>query len=116
MTRRHPLWRILALLTILALVAAACGGDDDDDEETTGGDDTTETTAEEEEEEEEEGGGETLAGLKGSTPLTELDEAFKERMLEVDPDLQDFNYGAESYDIVIILALAATLANTDGIA
>jgi hypothetical protein len=111
MTRRHPLWRIVALLTILAFVAAACGGDDDDDgDEETGGGNTTETTAADDG-----GGGDTLAGMRGTTPLTELDDAFKDRMLEVDPDLKDFNYGAESYDIVVVLALSAELAKTDGI-
>lgn len=30
MTRRNPLWRLLALLFALTIIAAACGGDDDD--------------------------------------------------------------------------------------
>ena len=36
-------------------------------------------------------------------------------MLEVDPELDDFNYGPESYDAVMIIALAAQIADTDGI-
>lgn len=43
MTRRHPLWRLLALLAALGLFAAACGGDDGG--ETTAGGQTSETTA-----------------------------------------------------------------------
>jgi branched-chain amino acid transport system substrate-binding protein len=30
LTRRNPLWRLLALLFALTIIAAACGGDDDD--------------------------------------------------------------------------------------
>ena len=40
MTRRNPLWRLLALLFALSLIAAACGDDDDDEEAS--GDDTEE--------------------------------------------------------------------------
>ena len=109
MTRRHPLWRILALLTVLALFVAACGGDDDDEDTDAGSGDTTETT-----EGEGEGDGE-LAGLKGTTPLVELSDDFKTRLDELG-DLKDtYNYGAESYDAAVILGLAAELAETDGI-
>ena len=48
-----------------------------------------------------------------TTPLTDLSQDFKDRLLEVNPDLADFNYSAESYDAVIITALAADLAGTD---
>lgn len=41
MTRRNPLWRLLALLFALTIVAAACGGDDDD---SASGDGNTTTT------------------------------------------------------------------------
>ena len=38
-------------------------------------------------------------------------------MLGVDPDLVDFSYAAESYDTVVIMSLAATVAgSTDGVA
>src|SRR5690606_18429156 len=63
----------------------------------------------------EEGGGGELAGMKGTTPLVDLSEDFQNRLLEVDPDLADFNYAAESYDATIILALAANMAETDGL-
>ncbi len=54
-----------------------------------------------------------LAGMKGTTPLTELAGDFKDRLLEVDPELQDYNYAGESYDAVIVTALAAQAAGTN---
>jgi len=59
----------------------------------------------------------TLTGSKGTLPG--LDTAtlgdFTDRLLEVDPDLTDFSYAAESYDAVVLIALAALAANsTDG--
>lgn len=51
-------------------------------------------------------------GMKGTTPLTPLPESFKERLLAVDAKLGDFLYSAESYDAVVISALAAQLAGT----
>ncbi|MDQ3989676.1 MAG: ABC transporter substrate-binding protein, partial [Actinomycetota bacterium] len=48
-----------------------------------------------------------LEGMKGTLPLTELSGDFRQRLLAVDPALVDFNYSAESYDAVILLALAA---------
>lgn len=54
-----------------------------------------------------------IAGMKGTTPLTDLSSDFTDRLLEVNPDLVDFNYAAESYDAVVITALAAGLAGTD---
>jgi hypothetical protein len=54
-----------------------------------------------------------LDGMKGTTPLTELSGDFKDRLLEVDPKLKDFNYSAETYDAVVISALAAQLAGTN---
>lgn len=54
-----------------------------------------------------------IAGMKGTTPLSELKEDFKNRLLEVDPSLSDFNYAAETYDAIIVTALAAEVAGTD---
>lgn len=104
MQSKRALARVLALLLSFALVAAACGSDDDDGDETTT----------------EEGSGDessagTLSGMRGTTPLTDLGDEFKDRLLEVDPELVDFNYAAESYDAVITIALAAQIAGTDGI-
>ena len=63
-------------------------------------------------------GGDTagaLAGMKGTTPLLDLSQDFKDKLLAIDPALQDFNYAAETYDAVNIIALAAQKAGTDGI-
>ena len=54
-----------------------------------------------------------IAGMKGTTPLTDLASDFTDRLLEVDPELVDFNYAGESYDAVMITALAADIAGTD---
>ncbi|GAA2513086.1 ABC transporter substrate-binding protein [Pilimelia columellifera] len=53
-----------------------------------------------------------LAGMKGTTPLTQLPEDFKSRLRAVDDKLTDFTYSAEAYDAVVISVLAAELAGT----
>jgi ABC-type branched-subunit amino acid transport system substrate-binding protein len=55
----------------------------------------------------------SLEGIKGTLPAAEITDDFKDRLLEVDPELIDFSYGPESYDAVIIVALAAQIAGTD---
>ena len=58
-----------------------------------------------------------VAGMKGTMPGVDPGtiKSFTDRLLEVDPDLVDFSYGAEAYDAVIITALAALVArSTDG--
>jgi ABC-type branched-subunit amino acid transport system substrate-binding protein len=54
-----------------------------------------------------------LEGTKGSLPGAEATGEFKERLATIDPNLQDFSYAAESYDAVIIAALAAVAAGND---
>ena len=142
--RRSRVQRVGALLVGVAFIAAACGDDDDGGSDTTGGggdttaagaSDTTGgsgttaapgTTA---------GSGTTTAGtgtgttaeaapgalegMKGTTPLVDLGEDFKNRLNESwqaagNDALIDYNYGAESYDAVITIALAAEVAGTDG--
>ena len=49
----------------------------------------------------------TLEGAQGTQPGVIAEGDFMDRLLSVDPDLKDFNYGAESYDAVILAALAA---------
>jgi ABC-type branched-subunit amino acid transport system substrate-binding protein len=93
------------------MLAAACGDDDDDD----AGEDPEETTESTAEDGGDDGEGGALAGMKGTTPLVDLDDEFKNRLLEVDPELADFNYAAESYDATVIISLAAAKAGTDGI-
>jgi ABC-type branched-subunit amino acid transport system substrate-binding protein len=53
-----------------------------------------------------------LAGMKGTTPLTPLSEDFKRRLRTVNPNLPDYNYSGETYDAVVIAALAAETART----
>jgi hypothetical protein len=53
-----------------------------------------------------------LAGMRGTTPLTELSSDFTDRLMEIDPGLQDFNYAGETYDAIILAALAAQAAGT----
>jgi hypothetical protein len=55
-----------------------------------------------------------LQGMKGTTPLTDLSPDFRERLLAVDPALGNtFNYAGESYDAVVITALASALAQSN---
>ena len=54
-----------------------------------------------------------LEGTKGSLPGAEATAEFRERLATVDPALKDFSYAAESYDAVIISALAAVAAGND---
>ncbi|KQW07986.1 hypothetical protein ASC66_03290 [Leifsonia sp. Root4] len=54
-----------------------------------------------------------ITGAKGTKPgldLTTLGD-FTDRLLEVDPTLTDFTYAPESYDNVVLFALAAFAAN-----
>ncbi|WP_405216118.1 ABC transporter substrate-binding protein [Agrococcus sp. Ld7] len=49
----------------------------------------------------------TLEGAKGTLPGNPADDTFRERLLEIDPELEDFSYAPESYDAVVLAALAA---------
>lgn len=53
-----------------------------------------------------------LTGMKGTTPLTPLSDAFIARLRTVDSKLQDYGYAGEAYDAVMIMALATQLART----
>ncbi|MFV0308616.1 MAG: ABC transporter substrate-binding protein [Desertimonas sp.] len=55
----------------------------------------------------------SMVGVKGTLPQAELSADFEERLLEVDPELIDYSYGPETYDSIVITALAAELAGTD---
>ncbi|MEH1164691.1 ABC transporter substrate-binding protein [Micromonospora sp. CPCC 205539] len=52
-------------------------------------------------------------GMKGTTPLTPLPDAFKSRLRSVNPALTDYLYSAETYDAVVITALASQLAGSN---
>jgi ABC-type branched-subunit amino acid transport system substrate-binding protein len=55
-----------------------------------------------------------LAGVKGTVPVSgNPDPGFQDRLLEIDPKLKDFSYGPQSYDAVVISALAAIAAGDD---
>jgi branched-chain amino acid transport system substrate-binding protein len=53
-----------------------------------------------------------LSGMKGTTPLTKLSGDFQQRLKQQDPKLVDFNYAGESYDAVMLIALAAEEAKS----
>ena len=53
-----------------------------------------------------------LDGMKGTVPLTPLTDDFKQRIRAIDPSIPDFNYAGESYDAVMVGALAAEAAHT----
>ncbi len=55
----------------------------------------------------------SMEGIRGTLPAAEITGDFQDRLLGVDPGLIDFSYGPESYDAVIIVALAAEIAGTD---
>ncbi|GIF69654.1 hypothetical protein Ais01nite_76890 [Asanoa ishikariensis] len=54
-----------------------------------------------------------LAGMKGTTPLTRLSDDFKARLKALRPSLPDFSYAGETYDAIVISALAAEQAGTN---
>ncbi len=54
-----------------------------------------------------------MEGIKGTLPGSVASEEFQDQLLEVDPDLQDFSYAGETYDAIIVSALAAEVAGSD---
>lgn len=54
----------------------------------------------------------TLDGAKGTLPGNPADDTFQSRLLEIDSSLTDFSYAPESYDAVIVAALAAAQAGS----
>jgi branched-chain amino acid transport system substrate-binding protein len=55
----------------------------------------------------------SMEGIRGTLPAAEITGDFQERLLGVDPELADFSYAPETYDAVIIVALAAAIAGSD---
>ena len=55
----------------------------------------------------------TFQGAKGTLPGAKASDEFKKSLLAVDPALKDFSYAPESYDAVVVAALAATAAKSD---
>jgi Periplasmic binding protein len=57
-----------------------------------------------------------LAGFAGTTPFGVITDEFIARLCEIDSSLTDLNYASETYDAVMISALAVAVAGDDGIA
>ena len=55
----------------------------------------------------------SMEGIKGTLPGSVASDEFQERLLEVDPELTDYSYAGETYDSVIVSALAAEVAGSD---
>lgn len=55
----------------------------------------------------------TLNGAKGTLPGAKAAEDFQKRALAINPQLKDFSYTPESYDAVVLAALAAEAAKSD---
>jgi ABC-type branched-subunit amino acid transport system substrate-binding protein len=55
----------------------------------------------------------TLKGTKGTIPGAEAAGDFKDRLATVNPKLNDYAYSGESYDAVIVSALASLIAGSD---
>ncbi|MEY2445777.1 MAG: branched-chain amino acid transport system substrate-binding protein [Ilumatobacteraceae bacterium] len=108
MTRRRGRHlRVAAVLIGLTLLAAACGSDSKKAAGTASSSGAAAAPK---------GTPGALAGMKGTTPLVDLPADFKAKLDAQGLDLKTvYNYGAESYDIVNIVALAVDLAGTDGI-
>ena len=129
--RKTHISRVGAALVGLSLVAAACGSDSDTTAEasaeeaadTTAAEaaDTTAAEATEDTEAAAEAAVDTagaLEGIKGTLPLVELGQDFKDRLATTptgQTGLIDFSYAAETYDAMVVVALAAEKAGTDGI-
>ncbi len=126
---RNTRLRAVALLGAASLVFAACGGDAEEPAETgsapadtgsapadTGSASETsmsESVAPTGSEAPTAGGEGVLEGVRGTLPSADLGDDFRDRLLEVNPDLTDFSYSAETYDAIVIVALAAQVAGTD---
>lgn len=53
-----------------------------------------------------------LEGMKGTAPASDENDDFMSRLMEFDPDLTDTIYGAQAYDCVNLMALAAEAAES----
>jgi len=97
--------RVAAVLMGLVLLVAACGSDDkkaSGNAASSGSGGASKAGA--------------LEGVKGTTPLVDLPADFKTKLDGQGLDnAGTYNYGAESYDAVIVIALAADAAKSDGI-
>jgi len=121
MTRPSRVARIAALAAASALALAACGGGGDSSDESSAGSSASSSSSNKQiyfvdgntadyGEDFDPG---TLKGVKATYPGPKLSDDFRKRLLGVDGNLKDFTYGQESYDAVILSALAAEAAGND---
>lgn len=113
--KKQTVRRFGALVVGISLLAAACGSDDEAVTEETTAVVTEETVAPVAGPEV----GSELLGMKGTTPMVDLTQEFKDAVNAFwtgkgNEALVDFNYTAESFDAVMLIALAAEAAGTDG--
>lgn len=113
--KKHTVRRFGALVVGISLLAAACGSDDEAVTDTTAAEVMVDTTAVMAGPEV----GSELLGMKGTTPMVDLTAEFKDAVNAFwtgkgNEALVDFNYTAESFDAVMLIALAAEAAGTDG--
>lgn len=52
-------------------------------------------------------------GIRATLPAAEITDSFKDALLAVDSSLIDYSFAPETYDAVVITALAAAVAGTD---
>ena len=55
----------------------------------------------------------SLEGVKGTLPGSVASDEFQSRLQEIDPELQDYSYAGETYDAIVVSALAAEIAGSD---
>jgi ABC-type branched-subunit amino acid transport system substrate-binding protein len=105
--RHRKRLQVLALLVGVTLLAAACSSDNKTSTSASSNGASSGGTP---------GKKGALEGMRGTTPLVDLPADFKTKLGQQGLELNDtFNYGAESYDAVVVIALAAEAAGTDGI-
>jgi ABC-type branched-subunit amino acid transport system substrate-binding protein len=54
-----------------------------------------------------------MEGIKGTLPGSVASDDFQARLKEIDPELQDYSYAGETYDAIVVSALAAEAAGSD---
>ena len=54
-----------------------------------------------------------MEGTQGTLPGAEASQEFQQKLLDINPKLEDFSYAPESYDAAILVALAAQAAGND---
>jgi branched-chain amino acid transport system substrate-binding protein len=115
--RTDPALRTAALAAAALLTLSACGGDAD--EGGGSGDTAKQVNVYGADGDMNNGLGEdftepgSLAGMRGTVLLTDLGEDFRDRLLQIDPALTNFNTAGETYDAVVVTALAAQLAGSN---